>query len=83
MRFVAAILGIFASVPSLLFFWIGAQTFARPLEKALATGVTLLSGALLLSSAILLFSASIQRVQVCLLIATVVIVSATLMTARS
>ena len=83
MRFVAGILGILVSMPSLLFFGIGAQTFGRPLEKALATGVTLLSGALLLLSAAVFFSASIQRVQVFVLIATVVIVGATLITARS
>jgi hypothetical protein len=75
MRFVAAIAGIVVSVPPLLFFWIGTQTFLRPLERALAFAMTLETGALLVLSVALLFTPSVQRIQVILLIVTVATVA--------
>ena len=74
MRFVIAMIGILASLPTLIFSWVGTQTFGNPSERALAVGVTILSGTLLLLSATLLFAPSVQRLQVIVLIATIVIV---------
>jgi uncharacterized membrane protein len=71
MRFVAAIAGIVVSVLPLIFFWIGAQTFIRPHERALAVGATLETGALLLMSIALFFTPSVQRLQGILLITTI------------
>lgn len=82
MRFVAAIAGILVSVPPLIFFWIGTQTFLRPLEKALALVVTVETGALLLLSVALLFTPSVQRLQGILLIVTVAAIVAILMANR-
>jgi len=83
MRFVVAVAGILVSVPPLLFFGIGTQTFIRSSEKALAVGVTALSCALLTFSVMLLFTASVQRFQVILLIATVAVVGVVLAIART
>ena len=82
MRFVAAIIGILVSLPPLIFFWIGTQTFLRPLERLLAALVTAEAGALLILSAALLFTPSVQRLQAILLIATIVTVSLTLVVNR-
>ena len=82
MRFVAAIIGILVSLPPLIFFWIGTQTFLRPLERLLAALVTAEAGALLILSAALLFRPSVQRLQAILLIATIVTVSLTLVVNR-
>lgn len=70
MRFVAAIVGMLVSVPPLIFFWIGAQTFIRQKERALAVAVAVETGALLLLSIALLFTASVQLLQFLLLLAT-------------
>ena len=82
MRFVAAIAGILLSLPPLIFFWIGAQTFLRPLERALAVAVSLETGALLLVSIALLFTPSVQRIQLVLLIATIATVALVLLAYR-
>lgn len=74
MRFVAAIAGIVLSVPSLIFFWIGTQTFVRLSERALAIAMTLETGALLGLSVALLFTPAVQRVQTLLLLSTLVTV---------
>ncbi|MFL9842487.1 hypothetical protein ABS767_16070 [Sphingomonas sp. ST-64] len=63
MRFVAAIVGILISIPPLIFFGVGAQTFIRRSEKIVAMVVTAESLALLIVSAMLLFTGSVQRVQ--------------------
>ena len=81
MRFFAALAGVLVAVPPLIF-WIGAQTFIRPLEKALALGVTIVTGALLLASAALLFTPSVQRLQGVLLVATVTTLVAVVMGRR-
>jgi hypothetical protein len=75
LRLVAAIAGILVSVPPLIFFWIGGQTFIRPLERALAVAVTVETGALFLVSIALLFTSSLQRLQGILLITTMATVA--------
>ena len=75
MRFVAAITGIVVSVPPLVFFWIGTQTFLRSSEKLLALAVTLETAALLALSVALLFTPAVQRLQVVVLLATLVTVA--------
>ena len=75
MRFVAAIAGVVLSVPPLIFFWIGTQTFLRPAEKLLAVAVTIETAALLALSVALLFTPAVQRVQAVLLLATFVTVA--------
>jgi hypothetical protein len=82
MRFVVAILGILLSLPPLLFFWIGSQTFIRRGEHRLAVAVTIESSALLALSIASLFTPSIQRIQLAVLIATVATVAAVLSFAR-
>jgi hypothetical protein len=74
-RFLTAFAGILLSVPPLIFFWIGSQTFVRPLEKGLAVAVTLETGALLVMSIALFFTPSVQRIQTLLLAATAVTVA--------
>jgi hypothetical protein len=71
-RFVLAIAGILVSVPPLIFFWIGTQTFARHSEKLLALVMTAETGALLVLSILLFFTPPVQRLQLVLLIATIV-----------
>ena len=83
MRFIAAIAGILISILPLIFFWVGAQTFNRPQEKALAMIMVILSGALLLASGSLLFSPSMQRLQWVLLAATIIAVAAILVLHRT
>jgi hypothetical protein len=75
MRFVAAIAGIILSIPLLIFFWIGTQTFMRSSERALAMAVTLETAALLALSVALLFTPSVQRVQAVLVLATLVTIA--------
>jgi hypothetical protein len=70
LRFVTALAGILVSVPPVIFFWIGTQTFIRPLERVLALVVTIEAGALLLLSVTLIFTPSVQRAQIFLLLAT-------------
>ena len=82
MRLIAAIAGILISIPPLIFFWIGAQTFIRPTEKALATFVTIETAALLIVSAALLFTPAVQRLQLGLLLATIATVALILMADR-
>jgi hypothetical protein len=82
MRFVAAILGILVSIPPLLFFWIGAQTFIRPGERALAVAVTFETGALLALSIALLCTSSVERIQLVILIATIATVGVVAIWAR-
>ena len=82
MRVVAAIAGILVGLPTLIFFWIGTQTFVRPLEKALAYAVTFETGALLLLSLMLLFTASVQRPQAVLLGTSVVTIAVILIAHR-
>ena len=75
MRFLMAVAGVLLSVPPLIFFWIGSQTFVRPLEKGLAMAVTLETGALLVLSIALFATPSVQRIQTLLLAATAVTVA--------
>lgn len=82
MRFIAAIAGILLSLPPLIFFWIGAQTFIRKGERLLATGVAIETFALLAASVALLFTPAVQRVQVLLLLMTVVTLIAVLVGLR-
>ena len=82
MRFVAGIAGILLGVPPFIFFSIGARTFNRTLEKALAVGVTLETGALLLLSVALFFTPSVQRVQAAFLFATLITMTAILLAHR-
>jgi len=70
MRFFAAILGVLVSILPLIFFWVGAQTFLRPLERGLAIAMFLASGALLLLSIALLVTPSVQRLQAMMLVIT-------------
>ena len=70
MRALLVIAGIVLSVPSLIFFWIGTQTFIRSHERLLAVALTLETGALLALSIALIFSPSVQRAQSLLLLAT-------------
>ena len=72
MRFVAAIAGVILSVPPLIFFWIGTQTFIRLSERVLAIAMTIETGALLILSAALLFTPAVQRLQTLLLLSTLV-----------
>jgi hypothetical protein len=67
MRALAAIAGILLSGPTLLFFWIGAQTFIRPHERILAIAMTIEAGALLALSIGLVFTPALQRIQAVLL----------------
>jgi hypothetical protein len=69
-RFVTALAGIIVYIPPAIFFWIGTQTFIRPLERVLALVVTLKAGALLLLSVALIFTPFVQRAQAFLLLAT-------------
>ena len=71
MRFIAAIAGILLSLPPLIFFWIGAQTFIKTGERLLATAIAIETFALLALSIALLFTPAVQRVQILLLLATV------------
>jgi hypothetical protein len=71
MRFVAALAGVLVSVPPLIFFWIGTQTFTRDVERALAYVMTIESAALLVLSIALFFTPSVQRIQLILLIITI------------
>lgn len=71
MRFLLAFSGIIVSLPPLIFFWIGSQTFIRLSERILATAITIESGALLALSTALLFTPSAQRVQTILLVVTI------------
>ena len=75
MRFVAAIAGLILSVPPLVFFWVGTQTFMRSSERALAMAMTLEAAALLALSVALLFTPSVQRIQVLLLLVTLVTIA--------
>jgi len=75
LRFVAAIAGVFLSVPPLLFFWIGTQTFTRSSERLLALAVTLETAALLALSLASFFTPAVHRVQAYLLLATFVTVA--------
>jgi len=72
MRLIAAIAGILTAVPPLVFFWIGTQTFLRPLERALSLVVTTETAALLLVSVAMLVTPSVQPLQAILLAATVI-----------
>jgi hypothetical protein len=81
-RFVLAIAGILVSVPPLIFFWIGTQTFARHSEKLLAFVMMVGTGALLALSIVLFFVPSVQRLQAVLLIATIVTSALILMADR-
>jgi hypothetical protein len=81
-RFVLAIAGILVSVPPLIFFWIGTQTFARHSEKALAVVMTVETGVLLVLSIALFFAPSVQRLQAVLLLATIAISALILMAHR-
>ena len=78
MRFLVAILGILVSIPPLIFFWIGSQTFVRGSERALAVAITLETAALLAFSIALFFTPSVLRIQVILLAVTIVTVAAVL-----
>lgn len=78
MRLALAFVGVVVSVPPLIFFWIGSQTFVRQLERLLAIFVTVETGALLVLSITLLFAPSVQRLQAILLIATIGTVAAIL-----
>ena len=75
MRFVAAIAGVLVSVPPLIFFWVGTQTFLRTLERGLAFAMVIATCALLGLSVALLFTPSVQRLQGVLLIATIAAVT--------
>jgi hypothetical protein len=75
MRFVASIVGIVMSVLPLIFFWVGAQTFVRPLERGLAYGMVIGTGSLLALSIALLFTPFVQRIQFILLVATIAAVA--------
>ena len=70
MRFIAAIAGVILSVPPLIFFWIGTQTFTRLSERVLAIAMTIETGALLILSVALLFTPAVQRLQTLLLLST-------------
>ena len=72
MRSVAAIAGVILSVPPLIFFWIGTQTFTRLSERVLAIAMTIETGALLILSVALLFTPAVQRLQTLLLLSTLV-----------
>ena len=74
MRLVAAVAGFVLSVPPLIFFWIGSQTFLRFWEKALAMAVTVETAALLALSVALFFTPTVHRIQALLLVATFVTV---------
>ena len=67
MRALAAIAGIILSGPTLLFFWIGAQTFIRAHERILAVALAIEAAALLALSIGLLFTPAVQRIQAVLL----------------
>jgi hypothetical protein len=82
LRFVLAIVGVLVSVPLLVFFWIGTQTFVRQLERLLAFLVTIETGALLVLSIALLFTPSVQRLQAAFLIASIATVAAILIAYR-
>jgi hypothetical protein len=71
MRFVAAIVGILLSLPPLIFFWIGAQTFIKAGERLLAGAIAIETLALLAASIALLFTPAVQRVQILLLLVTI------------
>jgi hypothetical protein len=76
MRFIAAIAGILLSVPPLIFFWIGAQTFIKAGERLLATAIAIETLALLAASIALFFAPSVQHVQLVLLVATMLSLTA-------
>jgi hypothetical protein len=82
MRAVLAVLGILLSTPALLFFWIGTQTFIRLRERVLANVLTLATGLLLGLSVALIFNPAVQRVQIILLAATIVMLAETFMFAK-
>jgi hypothetical protein len=71
MRFVTAVAGVLIAVLPLIFFWVGAQTFLRPLERTLAFAMVVETGALLLLSLALFFTPSVQRIQAIVLFATI------------
>jgi len=66
-RAVTIIAGLLLAMPTLLFFWIGAQTFIRPLERMLAVTLATQAAALLALSLILVFTPVAQRMQAVLL----------------
>ena len=74
MRFVAAFAGLIVSIPPLIFFWVGAQTFVKHVERGLAFAMVIETAAMLALWVGLLFTPSVQRLQATLLIATVVAV---------
>ena len=76
MRFIAAIAGILLSVPPLIFFWIATQTFIKAGERLLAAAIAIETLALLAASIALFFAPSVQRVQLVLLVATVLSLTA-------
>src|SRR3954469_10141443 len=78
MRFVVAILGILVSIPPLLFFWIGSQTFVRPGERRLAVAMTIESVALLALSIASLFTPAVEPIQLAVLVATIATLGAAL-----
>lgn len=61
--------GLVVSVPTLLFFWVGSRTFIRARERWLAVAMAAGAGLLLVLSIGLIFDASVQRVQLILLVA--------------
>ncbi len=66
-RALMAIAGILLSGPTLIFFWIGTQTFTRIHERLLAVALTIAAGALLALSLGLIFTPTAQRLQSVLL----------------
>jgi hypothetical protein len=82
MRFVAAFAGVVIGIFPLIFFWVGAQTFVRPLERALAFAMVVETGALILLSLALFFTPAVQRIQAIILVATIVSTALILITYR-
>jgi hypothetical protein len=76
MRVIAAIAGILLSVPPLIFFWIGAQTFIKAGERRLATVIAIETFALLAVSIALFFAPAVQPFQLLLLLTTVLSLAA-------